>query len=89
MYFQAVMPYPGSPGASFFDGSNIADFLDCYRRICTDYQVDEQEKIKQLSWYCELFIGKYIETFISSSETSWAALRKALRKEYKDEDLNQ
>ena len=89
MYSRAVMPYPGSPGAPYFEGSNITDFLDSYSRMCTDYQVDEQEKIKRLSWYCELFTGKYIETLISSSGTSWAALRKALREEYKDQDLNQ
>lgn len=89
MYSRAVMPYPGSPGAPFFEGSNITDFLDSYSRMCTDYQVDKQEKIKRLSWYCELFTGKYIETLISSSGTSWAALRKALREEYKGQDLNQ
>ena len=89
MYSRAVMPYPGSPGAPFFEGTNITDFLDSYSRMCTDYQVDEQEKIKRLSWYCELFTGKYIETLISSSGTSLATLRKALREEYKDQDLNQ
>ena len=89
MYPRAIMPYPGSPGAPYFEGSNITDFLDSYSRMCTDHQVDEQEKIKRLSWYCELFTGKYIETLISSSGTSWAALRKALREEYKDQDLNQ
>ena len=83
------MPYPGSFGAPYFEGSNIINFLDSYSRMCTNYQVDEQEKIKRLSRYCELFTGKYIETFISFSGTSWATLRKALRKEYKDHDLNQ
>ena len=89
MYSRDVMPYPGSPGAPYFDGSNITDFLDSHSRMCTDYQVDEQEKVKRLSWNCELFTSKYIETLISSSETSWAALRKALREENKDHDLNQ
>ena len=36
-----------------------------------------------------MFTGKYVETLISSSGTSWAALRKVLREEYKDQDLNQ
>ncbi len=54
----------------------------------TDYQVDEQEKIKRLSWYCELFTGRYIESLISSSGTSWAALCKFLFEEYRDQDLN-
>lgn len=89
MYSRAVMPYPGSLGAPFFEGFNITDFLESYSRICTDYQVDEQEKIKRLSWYCELFTGKYIETLISNSGTSWVALRKILREEYKAQDLNQ
>ncbi len=81
IYSRAVMPYPGSLGAPFFEGFNITDFLESYSRMCTDYQVDEQEKIKRLSWYCELFTGKYIETLISSSGTSWAALCKVLREE--------
>ena len=65
IYSRAVMPYPGSPGAPFFEGSNITDFLESYSRMCTDYQVDKQEKIKRLSCYFELFTGKYIETLIS------------------------
>ena len=78
------MRYPGSPKALYFEGSNITDFPESYSRMCTDHQVDKQEKIKLLSWYCELFTGKYIKTLICSSGTSWAALRKTLRKEYKD-----
>ena len=30
MYLQAVMPYPGSPNALFFKGSNITDFFESY-----------------------------------------------------------
>ena len=55
----------------------------------TDYQVNEQKKIKRLSWYCGPFTGKYIETLISFSGASWAALHKILREEYKDQDLTQ
>ena len=58
IYLRAVMPYSGSPGALFFEGSNIIDFPESYCRICTDYQMDEQEKIKQLFWYFDLFTGK-------------------------------
>lgn len=89
IYSHAVMPYPGAPGTPFFEGSNVTDFLDRYSRMCTDYRVDEQEKIKRLSWYCEMFTGKYVETLISSSGTTWATLRKVLREEYKDQDLTQ
>lgn len=57
--------------------------------MCIDYKFDEHEKIKRLSWYCNLFISKYIDTLISVSGTSWAAICKTLYKEYKYQDLNQ
>ncbi len=89
IYSRAVMPYSGLSRAPFFERSNITDFFESYSRMCTDYQVNKQEKIKQLFWYCKLFTGKYIETLISSSRTSWVALCKVLREEYNDQDLNQ
>ena len=30
IYFRAIMPYLGLSGASFFEKSNITDFLDSY-----------------------------------------------------------
>ena len=89
VYFHAIMPYLGAPRTPFFEGSNVTDFLDQYSQMCTDYQVDKHEKIKWLSGYCEIFTRKYVETLISSSGTSWAALQKVLWEKYKDQDLNQ
>ena len=86
---RAFMPYLGSPGAPFFDASNITNFFESYNRICTDSKFEEQEKINWLYCYCELFTGKYIETLISLFGTCLAALRKVLREEYKDQGLNQ
>ena len=78
------MSYPDSLKAPYFEGSNITNFVEDYSLIYTDYQVDKQEKFKRLSEYFELFISKYIETLIYSSETSLAALHKGLNEEYKD-----
>lgn len=89
VYSHAVMLYPGAPGTLFFEGLNVIDFFDRYSQMCTDYRVDKQEKIKRLSWYCEMFIGKYVEILISSSGTSWATLWKVFGEEYKDQDFNQ
>lgn len=89
IYSQAVIPYPGSLRALFFEESNITNILKSYSCIYINYQVNKQEKIGQLSWYCELFTGKYIKSFISFMGTSWATLHKALHKEYKNQDLNQ
>ena len=52
-----IMPYPGTPGTPFFEGSNVTDFLDRYEQMCTDFRVEAKEKIKRLLWYCEMFIG--------------------------------
>lgn len=32
-----VMPYPGTPGTPFFEGSNVTDFFDQYGQMCTNY----------------------------------------------------
>ncbi len=88
-YPHIVMPYPGSPGTPFFKRTNISNFLDRYSRMCSDYRISEKEKIRRLSCYCEMFTGKYIETLIGTSGTTWSTLRKVLREEYRDQDLSQ
>ncbi len=78
-----------TPGTAFFEGLNDINFLNRYSRMCTDYQINEQEKIKIISCYYEIFTEKYIETLISSCETSRAAFQKIPREEYKDQDFKQ
>ena len=86
-YLPIVIPYPGTPGALFFDRKNITDFLDLYSQLCADYYLLESEKIYRLPWYCEFFTGNYIKILIKGAD--WAAVRSILRKEYKDNDLDQ
>lgn len=47
-----------------------------------------QKKLTVLPWYCELFIGKYIELWVKGA-ADWAIVRLVLRKEYKDDDFDQ
>ncbi|MCJ1349385.1 hypothetical protein MMC31_007625 [Peltigera leucophlebia] len=86
-YVPMVIPYPGTPGAPFFDGQNITHFLDLYDQLCSDYRLSESEKINRLPWYCEFFTGNYIKILIKESD--WVAVRSILRREYKDNDLDQ
>ena len=86
-YFPVVMPYPGTPGAPFFDGHNITHFLDLYSQCCSDYGLSESEKINRLPWYCEDFIGRYVRILIKDAD--WTAVRAILRREYKENDLDQ
>ncbi len=86
-YVPMVIPYPGAPGAPMFDGKNITHFLHLYDQLCSDYRLSESEKIYRLPWYCEFFIGRYIRILIKGAD--WTAARSILRKEYKDNDLDQ
>lgn len=63
----------------FFDGQNITDFLNRYSQLCSDYDLSKSEKIYRLPWYCEFFIGKYIEILIRGA-ADWATVRSILRK---------
>lgn len=57
--------------------------------VASVYRLSEKERIRRLPLYCEMFIGKCIESVIRPSGTTWTAIRKALPSQYKDRDLNQ
>lgn len=82
-----IIPYPGAPGAPFFDGQNITHFLDLYDQLCSDYRISEFEKIYWLPWYCEYFTGRYVRILIKDAD--WTAVKAILRREYKENDLDQ
>ena len=35
--FLAAMPFPGTAGALYFNGSNVTEFLEVYEDMCEDY----------------------------------------------------
>ncbi len=86
-YVPMVIPYPGAPGAPKFDGQDITHFLDLYDQLCSDYRLSESEKINRLPSYCEFFIRNYVKILIKGAD--WAAVRAILRREYKENDLDQ
>ena len=68
MPYIIAMPYLGTLRIFFFEGANITNFLNWYKLMYTDFQVEEKEKIWRLPLYCKMFISKYIESVIQSSE---------------------
>lgn len=84
--FIVTMPFPGTAGAPYFDGSNVSEFLDVYDDMCTDYKVSSLKKLKQLPQYCESLTGGYIRTLAEYVEKDYDGLRKVLKVEYKGED---
>ena len=87
-YF-AMMPIPGMPGAPFFEGSNITEFLERYGDQCDDAGLKEDEKLKRLTRYCSFAIGQYVKTMPEWVLKDWNGLVKLLLEEYKDQDTFQ
>ncbi len=71
----------------FFDGQNITHFLHLYNQLCSDYRLSDSEKINRLPSYCESFTGNYVKNLIKGAY--WAGVRAILRREYKENDLDQ
>lgn len=51
-----AVPFPGTPGAPYFDGTDVSDFLDRYEDMCADYQVSDSERR-----YCETMTAQHIK----------------------------
>ncbi len=82
IYSHNVIPYPRALGTLFFGGLNVTHFLDRYHWIYINYRVNDQEKIKRLSYDYKMFTGECIEIPTGSCETNWAALRQVLLEEF-------
>jgi hypothetical protein len=62
MLYKVPMPLPGSPGAPYFEGANITEFLERFEEMCEDYRVEGSgEKLKRLPKYCSVMIGQSIK----------------------------
>lgn len=88
LYVMAI-PYLETPSTLFIKRSHVIDFLTKYELIYSDFQMEEKEIIRRLPLYCEIFIGKYIESVIRPPGITWSAICKAFQSQYKDRDLNQ
>src|SRR3954449_12346041 len=56
------LPQPGTPGAPYFTGKNVSEFLKTWENLCKDYQVSSADQLRKLPRYCARLIGLYIET---------------------------
>ena len=83
------MPYPGAPGAPYFSGSNVTEFLHRFKLMCEDYQVADKGMFEKLPWYCEKTIGDYVKSLPEWIAGDGAALFKTMRKDYQKYDIDQ
>ncbi len=87
--YLAVMPVPGTPGAPFFEGANVTEFLERYGDQCEDAALKDSDKVKRLPRYCSLSIGQYIKTLPEWIGRNWEELSAVMEEEYKDQDTFQ
>ena len=83
-------PLPGTPGAPYFDGRNVTDFLDRYAYMCKNHNLSQEEMFLRLPEYCTRLYAAYIKTLpVWGDYENWGRLRHALRGEYADDDYDQ
>lgn len=73
--FIVAMPFPGTAGATNFNGNGITEFLEVYEDIYNDYQVPESEKSRR-THYFESLTGGYISTLAEFVENDYQGLNK-------------
>lgn len=68
---------------------NISQFLTRLEAIFDDYQLTPLTRVTRLPDFCDLIIADYIRTFSEHAECDWEGLKRALKREYRDDDSYQ
>jgi hypothetical protein len=87
--FYMPMPPPGTLGSPMFEGANCTEFLERYEDLCADYRVSEEDKLTRLPRYCIQPIAETIKSLKEWKSRDFAALKKALLAEYRNDDTRQ
>ncbi|KAK2767614.1 hypothetical protein FQN54_003772 [Arachnomyces sp. PD_36] len=87
----SACPLPGTPGAPYFDGHNITDFLDRYIYMCKTYDISNEAKVARLPEYCTRLHAQFIETRPEwkRGHSEWFALTSVLKNRYRSKDYTQ
>ena len=90
MLYKVPIPLLGSPGAPYFKGANITEFLEQFKEMCKDYKVEgSSEKLKRLPKYCATMISQSIKNTTEQIKEKWEELKKELLVEFKAQDVYQ
>ena len=86
--YLSPMPYPGAPGAPYFSGNNVTEFLQRFQLTCKEYDVQNEGMFQKLPWYCEKIIGDYVKSILEYISRDGPGLFKIMRKDYRKYDLD-
>ena len=73
----------------YFDKYNITKFLERFEKQCDEYEIIEKKRWIKLFRYCVKFIAEFMKIFSSYVDRSWKIFEKKMRKEYKDQNIEQ
>ncbi len=74
---------------SYFEEKNMIDFLETYEDFCDDYELNQIDRFRKLSRYCDKIINDSIKTMIKYIDFNWQELKKTMKKKYKKDDTDQ
>jgi gag-polyprotein putative aspartyl protease len=77
---------PGSPGAPYFDGHHVTEFLQNFVNMCDDSGITLSNRVARLGNYCVSSIKSYIHTLPEYHARAWGDLAQVLTKEFKKYD---
>ena len=72
-----------------FDEHNITKFLERFEEQCNKYEVIEKKWWIKFFRYYVKFIAEFMKIFSSYVDRSWKIFEKKMRKEYKDQNIEQ
>jgi hypothetical protein len=85
----APFPSPGTPGAPYFNGANISEFLQRFHQLGVERGLSESDMMEKLPSYCEFAHRFHIEGTEGFKTKDWEMLKKQLLKDYWRNDTRQ
>jgi len=77
-----AMPRPGQPGALYFDGDNITEFLEDWDSECDEYNYPVEWKCARLPNYCEKEIKTAVKFLPGYIARNWVMFQDDLKALY-------
>ena len=74
---------------SYFEEKNMTDFLERYEDFCDDYKLNQIDRFRKLSRYCDKIIDDSIKIMIEYIDFNWQELKKTIKKKYEKDDIDQ
>jgi hypothetical protein len=84
--YHPVMPKPGQPGALFFDGENITNFLDEWNVECKEYSYTDEQKCSKFPYHADSKYRDIIENLDGYATSNWATFQANLKSPFWQQD---